>query len=113
MVDLPSEIVTGPFRYRITLDPVVCKESGVGKALFYAGQTHHNELKVLLAADLPPGEFADTVLHEWLHTIWRTFHLPPEDDQKEEAIIKRLSTVLLDGMRRNPQLVAFLMEAQP
>ena len=111
MVDLPSEIVTGPYVYTVSSDPIRCKERSIGRDLFRAGETNHPELTVTVASDLPDAQFKDTVLHEWLHTIWRTFHLPPEDDVKEEAIIKRLATVLLDGMRRNPQLVAFLMEA--
>jgi hypothetical protein len=53
---------------------------------------------------------ADTVLHEILHAIWAVAG-GWSWDIDEERVIYTIATTLLDTLKRNPQLVKFLVNA--
>ena len=46
-----------------------------------------------------------TILHEVLHGC---FHVTDNQHENEEAVVGSLTAVLLDTLRRNPELVAYL-----
>ena len=53
--------------------------------------------------------FTDTLLHECLHALVAVIRLQDSfKDDDDEAFIKRFSPVLLDFIRRNKSLVAWL-----
>lgn len=52
----------------------------------------------------------DTVLHETLHAAFNAAGLEKVDDDLEEQIVRPVATVLLDVLRRNPELVKFLTD---
>jgi hypothetical protein len=54
----------------------------------------------------PRARVAVTLLHEVVHAIFKIAGLPNE---KEEDTVTRLSPLLLDTLRRNPDLVAYLL----
>lgn len=57
----------------------------------------------------------ETLLHEVLHAlIWEAGITVPEDkeaseDDREEKLVGQMSGVLLDCLKRNPHIVAWLM----
>lgn len=50
-----------------------------------------------------------TLLHEVLHGCW---HIGDRSHKNDEKAIRALTGPLLDALRRNPELVAYLMEAR-
>lgn len=49
-----------------------------------------------------------TLLHEALHAVWSTTGLRQLDNDLEEQVVVGLAPLLLDTLKRNPDLVAFL-----
>lgn len=64
--------------------------------------------RIAIADDLGPDQTRDTLLHECLHGLCRVVNLIP-DGRQEERVVSGLTPVLLDALRRNPGLVAFLV----
>jgi hypothetical protein len=54
----------------------------------------------------------DTLLHEAMHGIFSETALTMDfkDDDDEERIIRRMATGLLQVLRANPELVAYILE---
>ena len=63
---------------------------------------------IRIVDDHGPTQERDTVLHEVLHMVARLGDL--EQRKLDERAINVFSTVLLDCLRRNPPLVACLMD---
>lgn len=67
--------------------------------------------RIRIMRNLAPSMERETVMHEVLHAVFAMNGLQQEwGEEKEEAVVRRLSPVLLAAMRDNPRLVAFLIE---
>ena len=76
------------------------------------GLTDHKTQEVLLKPGQAPDTLADTVLHEVLHCCWFNSGAASKfSKDDEEFAVRSLSPLLLDTLRRNPRLVAFLVGA--
>ena len=106
MSQLPTHIQVGPMRYSLVVNQAAINEIAPG--IF--GRTRNKEQSIVLAEGQGPDQEADTVLHETLHACFMTAGIT---DSKagtlEEEIINALSPLLLDTLRRNPDLVAYLL----
>lgn len=100
MAPLPRHVQVGPHRYRVALDRVGLLESSDR-----VGATSADRLVIALEPTLPHTAMADTLLHEVVHAVLDTAELEPD---LEERVARCLGTGLLDVLRRNPQLVAYL-----
>lgn len=69
------------------------------------GRTSLSRLRIVVDSDMHPHQLRDTVLHEVLHACNLVID-PAADDEEQVA---RLTPVLLDVMRSNPDVVAWLM----
>jgi hypothetical protein len=52
---------------------------------------------------------AVSILHEVLHGVWRLAGLHHDLGDHEERIVSSMDAALLDTLRRNPELVAYLI----
>lgn len=103
----PAKVLVGPHAYGVRLDGDGLTAAGVEAGLRLSGLTRHSSLEILVDPDLASTEERETVLHEVLHALFSLTRMSGED---EEETISRLSPVLLDLLRRNPRLIAYLVE---
>ncbi len=107
---LPTSIDIGPFRYTITIDELTRQRAQETSRELLLGQTDHDKLEMILDAKQPDSLMRETLLHETLHLVTEINGLRFEwGDTKEEGVVRRLSPILLEVLRRNPELVAYLM----
>lgn len=72
------------------------------------GDSRPDHLIIRLDADRPHTSVAETLLHEALHCVWNQTSLTVDLHDEEEKAVTALAPLLLQLMRRNPDLVAYL-----
>ena len=72
------------------------------------GTVHITKQRISIAKDMASDQERDTVLHEVLHALIRVINLMPKE-QEEERIVVALAPLILDALRRNPNLVEYLV----
>lgn len=107
---LPDKVQIGPMSYS-----VVCSEMAGAKIKNEAKNTDclglHEPKTQRISLDPDQGSDceADTLLHEVLHAVWMIGGMQEGAASKhEELVVTTLATLLLDTLRRNPKLVAYL-----
>ena len=76
-----------------------------------SGSTDTQQQKILVNPDLGPMQQRRTLLHEVLHAVWECSGLHAAvDGSNEEPVIRGLEAPLLETLRRNPKLIAYLLE---
>ena len=104
------------FALEAVSDPEVAVVRGGAYECLGAADVVRGRIKYRAAgADSSPDEEADTVLHELIHVMISAAgidHAFKNHDQQETAV-DQLAPVLLDTLRRNPLLVAYLVEEVP
>lgn len=110
-VALPGSIQVGPYRYTLTCSQAAIDRGSVSLQSRCAGYTQHHTLTMALEPELAPDYAAETVLHEVLHAVNHVMGLG-EGKYSDEEFCKRVAPMLLDTLRRNPQLVAYLLATQ-
>lgn len=103
----PKTFTVGPFRYTIVFDRAVLDRSAVtsGDNDERDGETDWDNLVVNIAPGLSPDAARETIFHEMLHTVTDITGLRFEvGDEKDEQVVRRLSPILLDTLRRNSAL---------
>jgi hypothetical protein len=103
---LPAEIVVLGHRYHFRVEEDPERTLGRGDTGHALGLTDLNRGKIIIRGGGEQAEDAarDTMLHEVIHVV--NFLLQLDMD---EATVGRLSTGLLDTLRRNPELVAAII----
>ena len=115
MARIPERLQVGPYRYDIevsteTIDAEAV-ESGMGLPGTYAGRHLPSRGKVLLAEIDSPDYLAETLLHEVLHAVIFSCGLRDLGDD-EERVVATMTPTLLDTLRRQPELVAYLLDPE-
>ena len=75
------------------------------------GRTYIRRLEIHFDPSRPHTSVAETLVHEMLHTVWWNAGLnesPVVPDEAEEHIVTAMSSGVLEALRRNPALVAFV-----
>ena len=109
MTELPSTVRVGAYTFSIELD-----ENRVNSQRVKENDSHlvgHIDLhaqKISICPKQGPDALADTVLHEMLHACFMVSGAPGSSE-KEEKIVSILTPILLDTLRRNPDLVDYLV----
>jgi hypothetical protein len=108
-VKLPRRIHVGPHIYSVVCDAAAmaaeCRDAGED----LVGRCSHRTLTIHIEPDQARSQMRDTLLHEVLHAVANMTALDGEwGAEREEEVILRLAPALLDVLRRNPRLVAFL-----
>lgn len=100
----------GPYKYNIFYDAEHILRQGleVNDGLF--GYTEHHSQGIWIDPAQAPDMAAETLLHELLHACFFASGLTVQlADDKEEEVIRCLSPILLDTLRRNPELIEALI----
>jgi hypothetical protein len=80
------------------------------------GVCEFSDNRIAISQDQSESQARDTLLHEVLHGLMRATRLvygpigPLANHDKEELAVALLATGLLDTLRRNPRLTAYLLE---
>lgn len=102
---LPKTVIVGPKTYTIAVSAEEIAKQDAEAVCF----AKHEQ--IFLAPDLTPGTERVAMLHELIHACFDDVAvggvLKKEDD--EEKVCLALAPRLLDTLRRNPKLVAYLL----
>lgn len=102
----PATIDVGPHTYRVVVDHDRLMEGD------RAGGCSRDRLTIAIDPTLPHTQTADTLLHEVIHACLGSVQISidaAEQERVEELVALALGTNLLDVLRANPDLVAFLV----
>lgn len=111
---LPEVIRVGPHRYKVGADRARMNDICRKESRDLLGHCNHWTLEITIEPTLAGDQKAETLLHEVLHAVVTVTGLGDEwGADKEEAAVNRLSPVILDVLRRNPRLVAYLTAEEP
>jgi hypothetical protein len=92
---LPEKVVILSYEYDVIL---------VSRETIHAhGTVDYENQNILLADDIKGNFLRETLLHEMMHII--DYHTAGGNDSLAERDIQRLSAVLFDTLRRNPNLM--------
>jgi hypothetical protein len=109
----PKKVQVGPitFAIDISLEAGLIAKTREQKPTT-VGHIDHNEQRIYIDGAQGPDQIRDTLLHEVLHALWGTCGLyVTEAGDHEELIVAMTASLLLDTLRRNPELVAYLVAA--
>ena len=71
----------------------------------------HTQLRIAVNDQQAPGFLRDSLFHEVLHACWQHSGLyDPEGKEHEERVVRHMTPRILDVLRSNPRLVAWLTE---
>ena len=108
---IPRFIQVGARRYSIRCSQADIDAESVEQGAELHGMTNTTAMRITLNPKNSPDRQRDTLMHESLHAILDLAGLNQDLGQEmEERVVNRLAPVLLDALRRNPRLVAYLME---
>lgn len=101
----PESIVVGPHTYKVRTDDAL-RLRGEGRR----GDSHPDQGVISLDLEGPHTIAAETLLHEITHCAWSQTALPAVEalEDHEEPIVRALAPLLLDALRSNPKLIAYL-----
>ena len=101
---LIEDIAVGCFRYGVAVDPVPFRARAEHDG--DDGYVNHDRGEMVIRPDMGICRQQETVMHEVMHAVWHMSGLPRKDS---EEVVKRISPLLLDTLRRNPHLRDFLL----
>jgi hypothetical protein len=104
----PSTIVIGPMRARVAVDELEHNRACREQKRDLLGSWSGRELLITVEPGMPHDQIVDTLVHEVLHAIVDIHGVDLGDEEREERVVGQLSPVLVDTLRRNPHLVAFI-----
>ena len=105
---LPESIEIGPISYKIehNRDAVTRWRAAEGDP-YLAGTIRYRESIIAIDPDLPLGQKRLALLHEVVHGVLQMLGINAVNN---EDVVTPVASLLLDTLRRNPALVAFLTE---
>lgn len=102
----PRFIHVGPYEYSVDQGTVAVAALDAGDD----GSCDFHDVRITVNPARPEQVQRDTLLHEVLHAIGALTGLRAElGDEAEERVVSRLGSALLDTLRRNPELVEYLL----
>lgn len=107
---LPQSIIVGPHKYVVITDvtEVLRKNKELNCTLM--GHVDIGRCEIFIDQEFAATTQRDTLLHEVLHCIADSTNLAGDwGTEREEEVIRRLTPILLDTLRRNPDLVKCLL----
>lgn len=105
MAEIPSSVQVGPYRFAVTQDQVAYERKAVADHAATWGYIEYGRLRIILNPDQAEDHMRVTLLHEILHAVE---DVTDQRHHRTEEIIRQLAAPLLDVLRRNPDLVAYL-----
>lgn len=106
MSEFPETIIIGPLTFRV-LNTIEDHNQGVVEDLHDTyGRIRYSKGLIILDPNQTDAHKRITLLHEIMHGCW---HLGDRSHKNDEKAIRSLVAPLLDVLRRNPALVAYLL----
>jgi len=100
----PSSVQVGPYKYRVIVSKMAIIKANADAKDSRVGESDHSKQIITIDPKLGPDQLVETLLHEVLHAVNQVGgRFLDEDD------VLRLSPLLLDTLRRNPELVEYLL----
>lgn len=97
----------GPYAYTVVTDDQRVEDTEVRGSEFLWGFHEATTSTIVLRSCMSPDKRAEVLLHEVMHACYHVARVEPTD---EESAIKTLAPMLLDTIRRNPQLRKVLFD---
>jgi hypothetical protein len=107
MSQLPERVQIGPYRYAVRADAEALKDYEHSNRSSVWGCIRWKEGEILLDPEAQAQKHRETLLHEVIHGC--NYVAGTAGMGKEERFTTALAPTLLDTLRRNPELVAFLL----
>lgn len=108
-MSVPASVQIGPYAYDVILESIDIESTDVDVHEFQAlGTVNPASLTIHIEPDQHPMMMRNTVLHEVIHAIRNLTGEAGDGD--EETFVSSTSALLLDTLRRNPVLVAYLVD---
>lgn len=99
----PRKVKVGPFEYTLK------RQRGLSQGAGAAGLTGTDTLTIVVDAQLARDAEREVVFHELLHAAWGCTPLVDMvDDKLSENIVRAMSVQLLQLLKENPDLLAYL-----
>lgn len=107
----PETITVGPYRYTVVVDDDEILRRSREQSTDLLGCAEHRQLTITLRPEQAPDMLAETLLHELLHCLNEMTGVTSmfDDGDSQESFVARYSPALLDTLRRNPDLVRYLL----
>lgn len=108
----PRRLAIGPFTVRVDQSRAAQDRIERDSDGPLYGMWDGKNARILLTAKAADTIVRETLLHELLHTILElsgASHVHIKDKDEEEGIVRSLTPMLLDTLRRNPRLVTYLL----
>lgn len=109
MTPLPPTIRIGPLVFRVTDDRAVHNQGVVDDLHDTYGRIRYSQELIILDPNQTDAHKRIALLHEIMHGCW---HLGDRSHKNDEKAIRSLCAPLLDVLRRNPDLIAFLLATE-
>ena len=103
---LPEKVTIGPLVFRVTDDTAEHNQGVVEDLHDTYGRIRYSKGLIILDPNQTDAHKRITLLHEIMHGCW---HLGDRSHKNDEKAIRSLTAPLLDVLRRNPDLVAYLL----
>lgn len=104
-MSLPNHIHIGPLTYRVTEELADHNQGVVDDLHDTYGRIRYSKELIILDPNQNIAHKRVALLHEVMHGCW---HLGDRSHKNDEKAIRSLCAPLLDVLRRNPELVAYL-----
>lgn len=110
---LPESVVVcgQKFEVRVIDDPEEAIARGTNHGTLGATHVDKGLMRLRGGGEQSPDQMRDTMLHEVLHAVVRlTYSEKAYAKEDPEQAVGTIATHLLDTLRRNPELVAYLLD---
>lgn len=104
---LPDKVQIGPLCYSVIHDESRYHKMAADAERAMWGQIFYGSSEIVLETGQGIQHKRLALLHEVLHGVW---HLHDKTHESDEDVLRSITADLLDTLRRNPGLVAFLLE---
>ena len=105
-MQLPNQVQIGSITYQVKTDQETINQATVDGTVTFWAHIRFGKNDILIDPEQQGDHLRLVLLHEVLHGC---FHTTMLDKKWEETAVRLLSGPLLDTLRRNPELVAFLL----
>lgn len=108
---IPQYVQVGPIRYKVDCtDAAVFKIRAEHQNRALLGEADHTQQVITVCPQQGGDQIRDTLLHETLHAVWFVSGIGTSTELSEELVVSMMCSLLLDTIRRNPELMGYLVQ---
>ena len=106
MIDLPGSVQLGPYTFSITDSKLEHAKACLDNDGMVYGYIRYGKCQIILDPDQEEMHKRVSLMHELLHAIW---HLSDWTHKDDELPMRVMATGMVDTLRRNPNLVRYIL----